>query len=67
VHYTVRVKGPRHFVSVAGTRGHRVSILVKTTGTYTGTVTATNENGTSKAAKVNFTPIVVLPAKVVLV
>jgi hypothetical protein len=67
VHYTVRVKGPRHFVSVAGTRGHRVSILVKTTGTYTVTVTATNESGTSKAAKVNFTPIVVLPARVVLV
>jgi len=66
VHYTVRVHGPRHFASGAATRGHRVSIRVKTTGTYTVTVTATNESGTSKAAKVNFTPIVNLPAAVVL-
>jgi hypothetical protein len=66
VHYTVHVHGPRHFASVATTRGHRVSIQVKTTGTYAVTVTATNESGTSKAARVDFTPIVNLAAMVLL-
>jgi hypothetical protein len=61
VHYTVRVVGPRHFAGVVRTRGPRASILVVTTGTYKITVTATNESGTSKAAKAKFTPVVDLP------
>ncbi len=66
VHYTVRIHGPRNFARVVATRGHRVSVPVPTTGTYTLTVTATNESGTSRAAKASFTPIIPLPATVVL-
>jgi hypothetical protein len=66
VHYTVRVVGPLHFAGVARTRGPRASILVMTTGTYKIGVTATNESGTSKAAKALFTPIVTLPTPVAI-
>jgi hypothetical protein len=61
VHYAVGVLGPRHFARAVGTRRSSVTIVVKTTGTYLITVAAKNESGTSKRAKVDFTPVVNLP------